>query len=419
MTVGHQSELPQGMVCDLLLTNFTYGRIQNQLFHPFSQENPLQTGTGLGLAIVNSIVTSESVGGKVDVWSEEGVGTEIKVTFHAERSEDNDESAPSVNPPWFKFDDPYHPPTVSLVGFDSEHRGVQLLRSVLKNYLVSWWGFDYRAPGGGYGDIIILNEDVGPVVEATERRDISRPFILLSSSRGSPSVMSVVSEHELIGGFCRVVYKPGGPSRIRSVLKLCLHALKISSGCVTPGMTTRSFNEHDQVSHSAFAVGGPLFSAANIPPRRNSSEEAMRLHRRPSMSPRSMTIHPNSSLAWARTAMSAMPEAEERPDPDTVEPTIAVGSGGTLLKSSVGTIQSKEHKVRILVVEDNSILRNLLYVPQELVCVQKLTSVHSVKWLKSKGYDFRDAVDGRDGVNVYSKEGPFESVRFVDLSSMS
>ena len=30
--------------------------LKNQLFHPFSQENPLQTGTGLGLAIVSSIV---------------------------------------------------------------------------------------------------------------------------------------------------------------------------------------------------------------------------------------------------------------------------------------------------------------------------------------------------------------------------
>jgi len=29
-----------------------------------------------------------------------------------------------------------------------------------------------------------------------------------------------------------------------------------------------------------------------------------------------------------------------------------------------------------------------------------------------KGYDFRAAVDGRDGVNVYSQQGPFEYVTF-------
>jgi len=29
-----------------------------------------------------------------------------------------------------------------------------------------------------------------------------------------------------------------------------------------------------------------------------------------------------------------------------------------------------------------------------------------------KGYDFRAAIDGRDGVNVYSQQGPFEYVTF-------
>ncbi|KAG7089839.1 hypothetical protein E1B28_011485 [Marasmius oreades] len=376
--------------------------LKNQLFHPFSQENPLQTGTGLGLAIVNSIVTSESVGGKVDVWSEEGVGTEIKVTFHAEVPEDSEESTTSSESGRLKFDDPHHPHTVSLVGFDSEHRGVQLLRSTLENFLVSWWGFELRAPEAGYGEIIILNEEVGPVIAATESRDTSRPFVVLSASRGSPAIMSAVSEYESIGGFCRVVYKPGGPSRIRSVLKLCLHALKISSGQPsrgnTPGMTGSLLDEKDQVSHKSFAAGGPLSSSFFIPPRRNSEQTTKSFSRRPTMSPRSLTIHPNSSPSWSKPSATVVATKEEKPDPDTVEPTISVGSGGTLLKSSVGTIHAKEQKVKILVVEDNSILRNLL-----------------VKWLKSKGYDFRDAVDGRDGVNVYSKEGPFDVV-LLDLS---
>ncbi len=32
----------------------------------------------------------------------------------------------------------------------------------------------------------------------------------------------------------------------------------------------------------------------------------------------------------------------------------------------------------------------------------------SKQWLAKKGYEFRDAVDGRDGVKVYQQEGPFE-----------
>lgn len=39
----------------------------------------------------------------------------------------------------------------------------------------------------------------------------------------------------------------------------------------------------------------------------------------------------------------------------------------------------------------------------------------SVKWLSKKGYDFRDAVDGRDGVNTYAEDGPFDII-LLDLS---
>lgn len=49
----------------------------------------------------------------------------------------------------------------------------------------------------------------------------------------------------------------------------------------------------------------------------------------------------------------------DRFDPDTTVPTITVGTGRTLLKASVGSLKS-ERRFRVLVVEDNSILRNLL-----------------------------------------------------------
>ncbi|KIK62531.1 hypothetical protein GYMLUDRAFT_41990 [Collybiopsis luxurians FD-317 M1] len=366
--------------------------LKNQLFHPFSQENPLQTGTGLGLAIVNSIVTSDSVGGKVDVWSEENVGTEIKVTFSAEVVEgDSDAQAGDVGP--LKLDDAKNPPTVSLVGFDSEHPGVKLLRSVLKTYLTSWWGLETLDPENSeFGDILILNEDVSYVVDATNKRDTSRPFIVLTALRGNPAIMSVASEHELIGGFCRLVYKPGGPSRLRSVLKLCLHAIKIGSQS-----RPSSFIEERQVSHQSFGSHGALSAANLITPRRNSEESHLH-YSRPSMSPRSTTAHPNGASSWKQEYHTVAEEKPDTPDPDTNEPTITLDSGGTLLKSSIGSIDTKAQKLRVLIIEDNVILRGLL-----------------VKWLSKKGYDFRDAVDGRDGVNAYVRDGPFDVV-LLDLS---
>ncbi len=51
--------------------------VKNHAFTAFSQENSLTSGTGLGLSIIRQIV--ESLGGKIDMRSQKGVGTEIKI----------------------------------------------------------------------------------------------------------------------------------------------------------------------------------------------------------------------------------------------------------------------------------------------------------------------------------------------------
>ncbi|PBL03757.1 hypothetical protein ARMGADRAFT_1049541 [Armillaria gallica] len=377
--------------------------LKNHLFHPFSQENPLQTGTGLGLAIVHSIVRSESVDGKVDVWSDEGVGTEIKVTFPAELTDERSEVF-GADMGSFKFDDCDRPASVSLVGFGHDHRGIQLLESVLKSYLTSW-GFEVREDGSDLGDILILNEEVDLVINATEQHDTIRPFIVLSGSRGSPKVLSVASEHERIGGFCRILYKPGGPSRLRAALKLCVHALKIQSR--TPEANS---SDRKEGLHLDAAIDGitPSPSMSMISTRRNSEETGRFQMSRPTL-PRSITAHPLQSPSWkggsvnqergtTGSSSEQIPEEEQTNESETSSTTISVGTGGTLLKSSVGTIQTRLSRFKILVVEDNSILRSLLK-----------------QWLAKKGYEFRDAVDGRDGVKVYQQEGPFDVI-LLDLS---
>lgn len=347
---GHQSKLLEGeaelRVSKVYNTN-TFPK--NQLFHPFTQENPLQAGTGLGLAIVSSIVTSESVGGKVEVWSEEGVGTEIKVIFLADVSEEDSESSVAEMEP-FKFDDDSDRPTVSMVGFESPHKGVQLLKKVMQNYITDWWGFKLDE-GPSYGNLVILNDDATPVIAATARHDTTRPFIILSAGRGNPGIMAIASEHELIGGFCRILYKPGGPSRLRSIFKLCVHALKI--GSQSRGMSPYGNSETASFNEAAREVGKGSI------PRRNSEENRTWSHHypmRPSMT-RSSTAHPAIGL-WPKLPPTS--ESNETSDPDTTVPTITFGSSGTLLQSSVGTVNSSARRFKVLVVEDNSILRNLL-----------------------------------------------------------
>ncbi|KAF8207185.1 hypothetical protein K438DRAFT_1962797 [Mycena galopus ATCC 62051] len=355
---------------------------QEPTFSPLLTRKPVADGHWARAAIVNSIVKSESVNGKLDVWSEEGFGTEIKVTFTAQIASD-EATAPEMEP--FKFDDPIHPATVSLVGFEDEHKGVQLLHTVLQTYLVSWWGFEIRAPDQAYGEIVILNEDVEPVKKATVERNTSRPFLILSTLRGNPGVMAIASEHERIGGFCRIIYNLGALAAVRAAQALSTCDQDWALGRV--------------VATSRARAGGTCAAMTHVS-RRNSEEtkNVWALRSRPKLSPRSSTAHPLTTLSWQ--TLSSTAEKEELPveEDGELDPTINIGPGGTLLRSSMGTINSEERRFRVLVVEDNSILRNLL-----------------VKWLTTRGYDYRDAVDGRNGVKVYEEEGPFDVV-LLDMS---
>lgn len=197
------------------------------MFQPFSQENPLQTGTGLGLAIVNSIVKSEGIRGKVDVDSTEGVGTEIRITIEAERpSNKTDPDAPShlVNPSLSMA-------VVYMDGFETAHLGQKLLQDVVANYLTDWWDVSLTAHHNRHdANIILLNEDVGVLVDCVRRQDTSRPIILLTASRGNHEVSAIVSSFHDIGGDCFVVYKPVRPSFLFKALEQAVSALTRSPG---------------------------------------------------------------------------------------------------------------------------------------------------------------------------------------------
>lgn len=65
---------------------------KDRLFVPFSQEDPFQPGTGLGLSIVKQIV--DSLGGSIEVHSQQNVGTEIDVRLSLTPASENTEHTP-------------------------------------------------------------------------------------------------------------------------------------------------------------------------------------------------------------------------------------------------------------------------------------------------------------------------------------
>ncbi|KAL5526390.1 hypothetical protein ACEPAF_8113 [Sanghuangporus sanghuang] len=362
--------------------------LKNQLFHPFSQENPLQSGTGLGLAIVNSIIRSESVNGQVEVSSTEGVGTDIRITFDADVPEDEQPSEIE------KLEMQGRQPTVSMIGFDDGSKGTALLREVLLKYLEHWWGFQIvPTADGALGDILVLNEDTKLISHATAARDTSRPFVLLTSSRADAETMATVYDFERLGGFVRLVSKPGGPSRLRQVLRACVHIIHFKESA------QRSVSPEPQRSSTSPPAGLPseLIPGQTGILRNTSQQSGESTPLRPRMTPRANTFHPVLSKRISIPTPKVSPPQEYPSSPG--DTTITIGAGGTLLKSSVGTWSRQgNNRTRVLVVEDNQILRDLLS-----------------RWLRNKGYDLQHATDGREGVDAFKKTDHIDIV-LVDLS---
>ena len=104
--------------------------LHSGLFTPFTQENPLNPGTGLGLSIVLQIV--RSLGGTIDITSEQGAGTEVVVSLTLNQ-------AAAASPPPLDRD------------------GESIIKSVRKKtsgLTVGFVGFDVYPdlPGSGTGD---------------------------------------------------------------------------------------------------------------------------------------------------------------------------------------------------------------------------------------------------------------------------
>jgi hypothetical protein len=64
---------------------------KNQLFRAFSQEDAFAEGTGLGLSIVKQIV--ESLKGKIKIKSQQGLGTEVSISFVLPRARSDGSTA--------------------------------------------------------------------------------------------------------------------------------------------------------------------------------------------------------------------------------------------------------------------------------------------------------------------------------------
>ena len=359
--------------------------LKDQLFHPFSQENPLQTGTGLGLAIVNSIVRSESVNGKVDVWSSEGMGTEIRVSFEVEVVED-DEDAVSVSSAMSLASHPGRGHSLSFFAFAEDYRGQMLSLEVL-GACAAAAGFELKEKAEG--DVYVIHEDE-EVLE--QLQDCERPIIFITPGRTKKAGL-IRDRLEKTGGFLQILYKPVGPAAFRRAMCFAVDHIaegddsfrdrSISVSEERPGMSRGSSgaSQESNSTVSELTVNKWRSASDRIPLLRRRSEEARaqaQIHakpNRPPLHPRGVTYHhpvlhpnaPHHTSPRRHDGYEDSPSAASSNSPQPSSPssnfsTISLADGGVMLKAATAPVTGlrKDRVPRVLIVEDNIINRRVL-----------------------------------------------------------
>lgn len=370
--------------------------LNNQLFHPFSQENPLQAGTGLGLAIVNSIVRSPTVDGKVDVWSVEGMGTEIRVSFEVEVIDEEDDtssssassSSVSLSPIFGKGR------SISLAHFDPAHRGQTLAQETLAACATN---LGFELDDQMRGDILVINEEVDSLASL---KNESRPLIFLYSFRNNESA-ALRDEINRAGGSCQILHKPVGPTNF-------IDALRTAVSWLEDPTAVRSFDKDKADSAAAAEVERPpigrnttdestastettgsgasgesnstiseLAPSANLndsspydraPLTRRRSEEKSHstpMSNRPAMAPRGSTYHapiPRKPSVARSDDGSTTTSSPQPGSPTSQISTISLADGGVMLKAATlpPSAPRQARIARVMVVEDNVINRRVL-----------------------------------------------------------
>ena len=158
-----------------------------------------------------------------------------------------------------------------------------------------------------------------------------------------------------------MLFKPGGPSKLRQVMMTCVSMVKMLQ---IPHHDSVQSNHHPFTqldvpdvadSWATPPVGHPTFT------RRTSDSTETPVIPRPRMPPRSTTYH-KTGVSWQTSSTpTPSPSTPEPSEPLPVSPTltVSVGSEALLLKSSINSMQTTKSP-RILVVEDNDLLRGLL-----------------------------------------------------------
>lgn len=183
------------------------------------------------MSIVKQIV--DLSGGRIDVRSDLGKGTEIRLSLPLENCPVDPEDVPSKRDSSFKSEEPLEAVrrrakgrTVTIRGFDDtsgSHSPLQLvalagLKASVENYVTEWFGLEI-VPAGPEPDIVISDESI--FRHSTVAQSSFRSLIILCSNGARRNISS---GRLGLGQTLEFASKPCGPHRLAKALLNCLDA---------------------------------------------------------------------------------------------------------------------------------------------------------------------------------------------------
>ncbi|KAL4400888.1 histidine phosphotransfer kinase [Malassezia pachydermatis] len=360
--------------------------LDQHLFQPFSQENPLGGGTGLGLSIVSEIVSSFD-GGTVNVESTSGKGTDIVVSCEL----DAPSPTPTTYQPQLQVNHAY---VVHLIGFTSSPAH-EALRQVLSTYVTVWWGFDLSSKdvseeellhtmASRSKEIFILNNHSDFLHKVLEQRNSLQwrlpPIVTLTDIEDKGHATASCNKYHAQGGTAEFLLKPAGPSRLEIVLRQCINALEALPGASEP---------HFSGDGSHFQVPAAIASITTSPVVKTpvSSREAMvaKLKKLQIVEEEAPILPPTMVQLTPISASDPHVVQELRSlDPIPNSPATCLGTTTTTTHDNHGN-----GVFRVLFVDDNMVNRQVLRA-----------------YLKKLQISYVEAVDGCEAIAFYGAYPP-------------